>query len=388
MKKLILLILIITNIFSAQKTISKRVYKQLQKAQKLIEKKEYIRAKNILDPIVKDRENIMEKTYALQSLANIYINQNKYKKVIGYYEQIIDLNSLEKKDIDNIKFTLSKIHLSQANYKKSIKYSKELLLSPHIKKNSLIENLALAYYYDTRYKQSSSYIKQVIKVKKDKEQWYRMLYSSYIEIKNYPDAIKTLKYMIGQYNQEEYWMQLISIYQTTKKHKKTLATLELAYKKKAINQKKNLMYLVNILFQHNLYNKAALLMDDSIKRDLLVLNEKNFNLMISAYLNAKNYKKAIPKLSTSKFSKTDKYKLILGNIHFNNSRYKEAINTLSKFKFTKNSKIDGKRNTLTALCFYELDNTKESKKYLKKAIKNKFEKKRATNLAKDLGYKI
>ena len=44
----------------------------------------------------------MEKTYALQTLANIYINQQNYKKVIIYYEKLISLNTLEKKDIDNI----------------------------------------------------------------------------------------------------------------------------------------------------------------------------------------------------------------------------------------------------------------------------------------------
>lgn len=392
MKKLLLLILLITNLFSAEdskNTISKEVYNQLQKANKLIEKKEYTNAKNILNPIVKNSENVMEKTYALQSLSNIYINQNNYKKVIPYYEKIIALNSLEKKDVDNIKFTLSKIHLSESNYKKSIKYSKSLMGSPHIKKKSLIENLALAYYYDGQYKRSSKYIKQVINFKKKKEQWYRMLYSSYIETKDYNNAITTLKYMVKRYSsKEEYWMQLISIYQTTKRYKKSLATLELVYKKKIVNQKDNLMYLVNILFQNNLYNKAALLMDESIRKGLLSLNKKNFNIIISSYLNAKNYKKAIPKLTKSKFANTDKYKLILGNIHYNNSNYKQAVKILSKYRFRKNSKIDGQRNTIIALSFYELSKIKESKEYLKKAIRNKFEHRRASSLARDLGYKI
>ena len=389
MKKIILLILIISNLVYADNTISKKTYKQLQKAQKFIEKKEYKNAKDLLTSILSNNENAMEKTYALQSLANVYIKQNNYKQVINYYERIIKLNILQEADIDKIKFSLSKIYLSESLYKKSIFYSKILLNSKNIKKNSLYENLALAYYYNGQYKNSSPFIKKVINFKKKKEEWYRMLYSSYIEVKDYNLAISTLKYMVKNYStKEEYWMQLISIYQTTKKYKKSLATLELAYEKNIINQKNNLMYFVNILLQNELHNKAALLVDNSIKKGLLVNNKKNFNIMISSYLNAKNHKKAIPKLLTSKHSNTDKYKLILGNIYFNNAKYKSAINVLTKFKFTKNSKIDGQRNTLIALSFYELEKNLESKKYLKKAINNKFENRRASSIARDLGYKI
>jgi len=233
------------------------------------------------------------------------------------------------------------------------------------------------------------YIKKVINQKKKKEEWYKMLYSSYIEIKNYNGAITTLKSLVNRYrNKEEYWMQLISVYQTTKRYKKSLAILELAYKKDVVSKKENIMYLVNILVQNKIYNKAGILMKEAINKDLLLNNKKNFDILISCFLNARNYKEAIPRLNKSKFAYSDKYKLILGNIYFNKNQYKEAIRVLKNYNFTKNSRSDGKRHIILALSSYELEKNKEAIRYLRKASNNKYEKSRALGIAKDLGYKI
>lgn len=389
MRKILLVCLIIASFLNAKTTISQSTYKKLQKVQTYIDKKEYTKALNILNPIINSDLNDMSKSYAYQSLANIYIAKDQYKKVSKYYENILSLKALKQEDLERIKFSLSQIYLSQSLYSKSIKYSKELLNSKVIKKSALIENIALAYYYAEKYKSSIPYIKQVITQKKSNESWYRMLYSSYIELKNYNGAIDTLKYLVKKYSQkEEYWMQLISIYQTTKRYKKSLATLELAYKKDVVSKKKNIMYFVNILLQNNLYNKAGLLMKDSIAKHIIENNKKNFNILISCFLNAKNYKESIPKLTKSIYAKTDKYKLILGNIYFNNSDYKNAITVLKNYKFTKNTRYDGQRYTILALSSFELENKKQTIKYLKKAASNKYEKRRAKNLANDLGYKI
>ena len=215
-----------------------------------------------------------------------------------------------------------------------------------------------------------------------------MLYSSYIESKNYKGAIKTLKYLVSAYQKEEYWMQLISVYQTTKKYKDSLATLELAYKKGFIKQENNLMYLVSILLQNNLYNKASQYLKTGLDKNLIKTTKRNFDILVSCYLNSKNYKDLIPTLANSKYGNTPKYKILTANIHYTNGNYQGVINTLKNYKFKKNSKYDGQKYIMLSLSYYELDKDKSSKTYLKKASLNKHEKRRALSIASDLGYKI
>lgn len=78
-KTLVVLCLVFTSFVFAKQTISQEAYNKLQKAQKLIEEKKYTGAKTILDEVLKS-ENKMEKTYAIQTLANIYIKKTDIKK--------------------------------------------------------------------------------------------------------------------------------------------------------------------------------------------------------------------------------------------------------------------------------------------------------------------
>ncbi len=387
MKKLILIFLSIFIYVNAQ-SVPQSVYNKLEKSNRLISQKKYSQAKNILRTIL-DSKNKLSQTYAYEALGNIGLYEDKYKDTIRWYEKIITLNKLEKKAMDRIKFSLSQLYISEEQYKKSITYSLKLLKDSSIKKSSINENLALAYYYDEQYKKAISYIRTIIKTKKQKESWYKMLYSAYVGTKDYKNAISTIKYMIKTYNKNEtYWMQLVSLYQNMGNRKKALATLELIYENNIVNKKKNIMYLVNILIQNGIYNKAATFIESGLKNGILEKNEKNSKLLVSCLLNAKNYKKVIPILNTPKFLENDKYQLILGNIYYNKANYKKSIDTLKNHKFKKNTKYEGQGYILLGLSFYEIDDLKSSKKYFKMAMKNQYEKERAKSLIRNLQLKI
>ena len=392
MKKIILILLVSIAVLNAKDTIKASDYKSLQKANKLIEKNKLSQAKNHIKILLKKDINNLTKSYALQSLANINLKRKNYKAVARDYEKIIAYKSLEKDDILKIKYSLSKIYFSLEKYKKAVKYSKQLLNSKVAKNKELYENIALSYYYNKKYSNSAIYTKKVLilsKGDKNKESWYRMLYSAYIESKKYKAAINTLKDMTKIYKKNEtYWMQLISLYERTKQKRKSLATLEFTYKNNIVSKGKNLLYLVSILSDYGIYNKAAKYMQKALNEKIVKNNQKNFNILISLYLNAKNYDKSIKLLENSPFAKNDKYQLILGNIYYNQNSFKKAISVLEKHNFKTRSKADGKRYTLLALSYYELDNKLRLTKYLKKASKNRYEKRRARSLARDLGFKI
>ncbi|WP_375722771.1 hypothetical protein LXN10_09330 [Arcobacter sp. KX21116] len=408
MKKIILILTILVLSSFAKETLSSANFKKLQEAEKLIETKDYKQASNLLKPLLKDT-NAITKSYALQSYSSIYLEQNKYKEAISNYEKILKLNVFKPNEINRVKYVLSQLYLSETLYKESIKYSLELLESKDINKQLIYQNLALAYYYAQEYKQSIVYDEKVIKYKKELleeylkdskenqknkskpnlETWYKILYSSYFELKQYPKAIEIIKYMINNFeSKEEYWMQLVLIYQNTNDSKQMLSTLELAYDRGLINHKNNIQYFVNLLLQNDLYNKAALLIEDGIKKGILEDNKSNFKTLINSHLNAKNIKHAIKLLNTNANAKSEYYEILLANIYYNESNYKKVISTLENLEFKKNSKNDGQKNILLALSYYELEKEDFSKKYLKEALLNKFEHARAKKIIKQLGYKI
>lgn len=389
MIKILLICLLTFSFLNANNSISQQTFKKLQSIQKFIDKMEYNKALKLINSIINSNLNNISKTYSYQSLSNIYMQKDEYSKVISTYEKILFLKAFKIEDLDKIKFQLTKICLAQSLFKKTITYSKELFNSKVIKRNSLYENIALANYYNAKYSKAIPYINKVLFEKIDKENWYRMLYSSYIELKDYDNAISTLEIMINKYSKkEEYWMQLISLYQNKKRYKKALGTFELAYEKNVLNKEKNIMYFLNLLLQHNLYNKTALVIKDALKKNILEQNEQVFKILISSLLNSKNNKEAIELLQSSKYAKNEKYQLVLGNLYFSKNEYKKTIKVLNSYKFKTNSLYEGQKYILLALSSYELENKKESRKYLKEAILNIHKKKKALSIAKSLGFKI
>lgn len=383
----IILYFILNSSLFAEESISKNAYNQLQIANKMIKEEKYQEAKSILNEILKSK-NKMERTYALQEVSNIAIYQNDYKSVIKYYKELITLKTLKKDDLNSIKFSLSEIYLSEEMYKESIKLSLFLLNSSSKNPEFLYKNLAIAYYYNQEYKKSIPYTKKLINIEPEKEQWQRVLYSSYIEIKDYNNAIKILKYMVAKYSKEEYWMQLIFLYQTTNQNQKLFGTLELAYKNLYIKQEENLLYFVTVLMQQKIYNKAGEYLKRGFDKKIVKNTKENFDILVSCYANAKNYEELISLLENSKYGKSEKYKILIANIYFNNGNYKKVLKTLENFEFEKNSKYDGKKYIMLSLSAYELEENEISKEYLKKALLNKFERKRALLIAQNLGFKI
>jgi len=385
MKKIILLVFILNAMLCAKATMSQKSYDSLMKVQKHIELNEIKKAKEILNILLESKNNYT-KSYTYQYLANITLQDNNYEKTKEYYENIIKLNSLEKNNINRIKLSLSKIYLSLEEYSKSIKLSKELLKNPETSikiQTDIYKTLIYASYYTKKFQDSISYSKKYINLSKEKkENIYQIYYSSYIELKNYHKAISTLNTMVRIWqNQQNYWLQLISLYQETKQYKKALSTIELSYKEKVLDPKKYTQFFVNLLLQNDLFQKGSLALENGIKKGYIKDDKKSFELLMSAYLSAKEFNKAVSNMSTSKYAKNLKFKKILANLYYNEHNYKATIKVLKSIAQVK--KIDPEVQILLALSYYEINNIKETTIHLQNVLHTK-KRKRAIQIAKAL----
>lgn len=387
MKRVVLILLLGSSLLLARGTMSQGTYKQLMQVQELIAKNEYVQSKKILSEMLKEKgENKYERSYILQSLSSIYIFDNNYKKVESIFEEILALNAFEKESLNRVKLSLAKVYLSTEKYKKSLKLLKSIENASKIDKTELYESLILAYYYNKNYNQAVHYSKLYFPLKKEvKESWYKILYSSYVELKDLPNAITTMKIMVKLFSENEmYWVQLASLYQETNKLKKSLSTLELAYKKSLLTKKENVLYFINILLQNEVYFKASELLNEAIAKGYIKEDKKIFELLVSSYIHSKQTGLAIKKLEDSKYAQESKYQMILANLYYQHQNYQKSIAVLENMKTKKNSKIEGERYILKALSFYELQKRDECIATLKKVINNPHHKQRAQNILKQL----
>ena len=388
MKKIIVIVLILNAVIYAKPTMSQRNYDLLMNAQKFIEHNKIKKAKEILNKLILVK-NDYAKSYAYQYLANLSMQENDYKTTQKYYENIIKFNALDENNINRIKFSLSKILLSLEKYDKSINLSQELLKNTKEFTLDLYESLIYAYYYKKEFKNAIVYSKKYnIQSEEKKENIYQMLYSSYIESKNYPEAILVVNDMLKIWtHNQNYWLQLISLYQETKQYKKALATIELSYKEKILDPVKNTQFYVNLLLQNGLFQKGILVLERGIEKGYIKKDKKSFELLISACLSAKEFDKAVIQMSHSQFAQNKKYKKILANLYYNRHQYKSTINVLKSIPQTTKKEFDPEIHILLSLCYFESEDIKNTTVHLKKVYKSK-KRKRAIEIAKTLQIKL
>ena len=384
MKILIPLLLVFNVMLYANATMSPKSYNILMEAQKHIEENKIKEAKELLNQLL-EAKNDYAKSYAYQYLANITLQDNNYEKTAEYYEIIIGLNALEKERIDQIKLSLSKIYLSLEKYTKSIKLSNELLKDSKIAKIDIYETFIFTYYYTKDFKKAILYSNKYNTVSKEKkENIYQILYSSYVELKEYTNAIAALEIMTRQwYTKKNYWLQLASLYQEKKQYKKALSTIELSYKKDILEPKKHTLFYVNLLFQNELYQKASMTLETAFKEKYIKEDKKTSELLISSYLNAKEFDKAINKIANTKMKKNPKYQKILANLYYRKHEYQNTIDILSHSTKKKVKNIDAELHILMALSYFELNKINSSIEHLKKVYHSK-KRKRAISIAKAL----
>ncbi|MGB3751000.1 MAG: hypothetical protein WA945_05485 [Arcobacteraceae bacterium] len=390
MRKLIIIALFLNTMLYANQVMSPKSYNILMEAQKHIEENKIKEAQVLLNQLLEE-DNDYAKSYAYQYLANISLQEGDYEITKKYYAIIVKLNALEKDRIDEIKLSLSKIYLSLDEFDKSIQLSSELLKDSKVEKKDIYETFIFAYYYTQKFKKSIEFAHKFNTLETEKkENIYQILYSSYIELKEYKNAIVTLEVMTRQwYNKENYWLQLASLYQETQAYKKALATIELSYKKDVLDPKKHTRFYVNLLFQNELYQKSSLVLENALKKGYIKEDKKMFEMLISSYVNAKEFEKAIEKIKHSKFQKKMKYKEILANLYYAKHDYKSTIKVLTqenkhKHKHKKKrEKLNPDMHILLALSYYELENIEQTKVHLQKAYHTK-KKKRAIQLAEAL----
>ena len=302
--------------------MSQKIFNVLNIAEKLSEQnkdKEFIA---LLEKIEKRNINKYEKSYILQTRANYYLSKNKYKEAGKQYEQIITINVFKRQNIERMKLSLARIYLYSQEYKKSIEILNSLKKSKYVAKEILYQNLILATYYSKDYLLSIKYSKNYFSlVQAPQESFYKILYSSYVEIKDYDNAISTLKIMIKKWsNNEIYWVQLASLYEKKGELKNTLAVLDIANKENILKTSDNILYFISILHQSKIYCKAATVLEKGLSKGLIKKSKRNFDLLLSSYFNSKQNAKFVKLLDTSSFAKEAKYKLILASIYYKKTK--------------------------------------------------------------------
>lgn len=350
--------------------ISEPFFRGIENATELIGKKKYDEAIDKLSKIA-EAGNDYEKAVAFYNLGFAYSSKNDLTGAGKAFQNALNLNALPQQQHEQLQFNLGQIYVANSQFDEGIRALEQYMTdacAPIPAEAHIF--LANALSEKKRFREALPQIDLALsKSKQVKENWLQLKLALNYELKDFPACAQTLVQLIGLVpDKADYWKQLSSMFFEMKKDTESLAVLALAERQGFIEKPAEVRNLFNIYMLLELPFKAGTLMQESMDKGKVPVDEKNLDSLAGAWINARESVRAETVLKKlAGISEKGEYYYRLGGIYGDDERWKESREMMQKALAKGGVSRPGEAWMRIAVASYNLKEGKEATAALQKA---------------------
>jgi tetratricopeptide (TPR) repeat protein len=321
----------------AQKTkqaqaVSKEVYDKIQKAQELVDAKDYQGAlrelERLYDP---DKLTEYEQANVLNYIGFVYYNMEDTAGAIRTYVRMLAIPSLEPTMAKQTTYTLAQLYTMEEEYQKALTtLDKWFTMETNPAPEPFILK-AQNLYQVNRYADMIEPIKNAMRVaeergKEVKEDWYVLLNFAYFQQEDYRQVRDLQKILLVNWPKKRYWFSLAGAYTELGEDENLINAYAAAYDQDMLEKESELVTMAQLYMQREVPYKAAVLLEEEMERGRVSRNAKNYRLLSQAWQLSMEDSKAIPALTEAARLSTDgELDVRLGNAYLNTAQYDDCV---------------------------------------------------------------
>ncbi|MBA3562791.1 MAG: tetratricopeptide repeat protein [Gammaproteobacteria bacterium] len=308
-------------------TMDERTYKRLSVVHELMGNNKQGEAIEKLRAL--DNGSLDDYAQALvwQTFGFLHAQEEEYPKSIEYFEKALKSDALPNAAQTGTLFSLAGLYTTREDYQKSIdtlmrwwQLEKDPKSEPYIL-------MASNYAELEKYREALPYVEAAIaKSDKPQESWYQLALAIHFETEQYRDAVELLRTMVARWpNKLTYWETLAGAYQELEEDKPALAAQMLAYDKDLIDDERKLLNIVRMNLFLELPYDAGKMLAKEMEAGNVAENQKNLELLLSAWTGAREFDKAIAVIDKlAPMSETGDYYLQKAQLFAEKTEWDEA----------------------------------------------------------------
>ncbi len=292
-------------------TLNERVYKQLGKAQELIDQSQepggegnVEQAREMLEKLVERRTNSpYERASIHNMLAIIAYTSEDYRRAIEHYEQvIIEPEKIPEGLEQSTLYALAQLYFVEDEHENSLKHLLRWFeVVPQQGPKPYIF-LAQVYYQNDDYDEAIDTVLRAMEVAREKniqvqENWWLMLNAMHYRREEYDRVLEILAILVRDFPKPEYWLQLSGIHGQQGNSDTQLRSIDVAYIGNMLHRENYLMNLSGLLMQDDVPYRAGTILEKGIKDGIVKPKVKNLELLANAWLLSHELDKAIKVLA-------------------------------------------------------------------------------------------
>ena len=283
--------------------MSQDVFEGLQKAQTLIESKQYPNGHQILQKLLgKSKLSSYETAQIWNLTAYAYYLQERYRDAIKAYENVLSQPDVSEAIVQSTLKTVSQLYFTLEDHRMALTTVRRLMTIVPDPSPDVYMLLGQAHFQLDEFRQAVVPIQTALEKyrsqgQEPKENWLLLLRACYYELKDYKKMVGVLKEIIARYPKESYLLTLAGVYSELGDTRKQLALSEALFEGNYLAKSHHLVNLANLYLLHGVPYKAAKALQTGIDRHKLKADERTLRLLSQAWHQARDDNQAIPPLA-------------------------------------------------------------------------------------------
>ena len=356
--------------------VSKEVYDRIQKAQEMVDAKDYQGALRSLNSLYNpDKLTEYEQANVLNYIGFVYYNIEDMANAIRTYDRMLKIPSLEPQMAKQTTYTLAQLNMMEENYQKTLELlNKWFILESNPAPEPYIL-LAQVYYQLQRYQDMVAPIETAMDIarKRDKdvkEDWWVLLNFAYFQQENYAKVRDIQKILLENWPKKRYWFSLAGAYTELGEDQNLIAAYDAAYTQGMLEKESEFVTMAQLYLQREVPYKAAKLLEEKMQQGIVKKDEKNYRLLSQAWMLSQEDDKAIPALKeAARLSDDGELDVRLGNSYLNIGEYSDCVAAVRNGLRKGGLKSPDNAQISLGMCLYNLRQYDEAREAFRDAAR-------------------
>jgi tetratricopeptide (TPR) repeat protein len=356
--------------------VSKDVYERIQKAQEMVDAKDYSGALNSLNSLYNpDKLTEYEQANVLNYIGFVYYNMDDVTNAIRTYEKMLAIPTLEPQMAKQTTYTMVQLLTMDEQYSKALTTLEKYL---QLETNPAPEPFILKaqnLYQVQRYKEMVEPIETAMRIARErnkpvKEDWWNLLNFAYFQQENYSKVRDIQKTLLQNWPKARYWKSLAGAYTELGEDEKLIYAYDAAHTQGMLTKDSEFVTMAQLYLQAEVPYKAATLLQEKMDAGIVPKSEKHYRLLSQAWQLSMEDKKAIPALKAAAALASDgELDQRLANSYLNVGEYGDCVTSANKAISKGGLKNPDNAQISLGMCLYNLRRYGDAKTAFRNAAK-------------------
>ncbi|WP_028117350.1 tetratricopeptide repeat protein [Ferrimonas senticii] len=308
------------------RAVSERVGKKVQKAYELYSNEQVDQALQILLEIKTSSD--FDKAYVARMIGSLYAGKDgKVDTAMKHLKVAVDINQLGGSDHANALKLIADLSISERKFDDALSYYNQWMDFTCKEDVNVYLRMASAYYEKKQYPQAISFADKSIAMQtKPNKAPFSLKMGAYYETKQYKNAAKMAEEIVRNFPQDgRSWVQLAQMYMLSEDYKKSLYTMDVAYRNGYLEKASEYKMLAQLYAQNDIPLQSAKIQEKYLKDGMVERDVNTVAMLANTYHQAKEIDKAVTYYGEAgKMSNNAKHYMRQAGLLMEKERYQEA----------------------------------------------------------------